>query len=75
MGHRSRVGIDLVLSRVTITNIARSPLWLIRKQKLDRARKVMRRLYGPNNVDGRLAREIHIVRIENETVSLSPKIT
>ncbi|GAB7326916.1 hypothetical protein MBLNU13_g10880t1 [Cladosporium sp. NU13] len=52
-----------------------SPLWLIRKQKIDRARKVMQLLYGSNDAEERLAREIHIVRIENENASLSPEIT
>lgn len=60
---------------LTIANTARSPLWLIRKQKIDRARKVMQRLYGPNDAEERLAREIHLVRIETENASLSPKIT
>lgn len=58
-----------------IANMIRSPLWLIRKQKIDRARKVMQRLYGPNDAEERLAREIYIVRIENESASLSPEIT
>lgn len=35
----------------------------------------MQRLYGPNDAEERLAREIHIVRIESENASLSPEIT
>jgi hypothetical protein len=35
----------------------------------------MQRLYGPNDAEERLAREIHLVRIETENASLSPKIT
>lgn len=56
-------------------NKLRSPLWLIRKQKIDRARKVVQRLYGPHNAEERLAREIHIIRIENENASLGPELT
>lgn len=35
----------------------------------------MQRLYGPNDAEQRLAREIHIVRIDNENASLSPAVT
>ena len=35
----------------------------------------MQRLYGPNDAEERLAREIHIIRIENESASMSPEIT
>jgi hypothetical protein len=32
-------------------------------------------LYGPNNAEARLAREIHIIRIENENTSHSPEMS
>jgi MFS family permease len=32
-------------------------------------------LYGPNDAEARLAREIHIIRIENESASQSPKMS
>jgi hypothetical protein len=76
LDHCSRVSLHFVRRFVlTMADSTRSPLWLIRKQKIDRARKVMQRLYGPNDSEERLAREIHIVRIENENASLSPEIT
>jgi hypothetical protein len=60
---------------LTNANLIRSPLWLIRKQKIDRARKVMKTLYGANDFEARLAREMHIIRVENEGASLSPEIS
>lgn len=50
-------------------------MWLIRKQKIDRARKVMKTLYGPNDAEDRLTREMHIIRTENENASHSPQLS
>ncbi|KAK2757487.1 MFS sugar transporter [Colletotrichum kahawae] len=43
-----------------------SPLWLVRKGKIEAARKVMRKIYGPNQPDERLEYEIRAIQAEQE---------
>ncbi|KAF4826698.1 MFS transporter fmqE [Colletotrichum tropicale] len=43
-----------------------SPLWLVRKGKIEAARKVMRKIYGPNQPDERLEYEIRAIQGEQE---------
>ncbi|KAI8200944.1 MFS transporter fmqE [Colletotrichum sp. SAR 10_65] len=44
----------------------KSPLWLVRKGKIEAARKVMRKIYGPNQPDERLEYEIRAIQAEQE---------
>ncbi|KAJ0329938.1 hypothetical protein COL5a_003767 [Colletotrichum fioriniae] len=54
------------LAVITWAVAPESPIWLIKKGKIEAARKVMHKIYGPNNPDERLEYEIQAIRAEQE---------
>ncbi|KAK1512475.1 maltose permease MAL61 [Colletotrichum costaricense] len=54
------------LAVITWAVAPESPIWLIKKGKIEAARKVMHKIYGPNHPDERLEYEIQAIRAEQE---------